>query len=276
MFGTRLFSRSSRFAFSEKWGLSVDIAIWLLRHARDFDVVHLQYVWCTTSFVGCLAGKLAGVPVVVTPHESLTRYDIEVASRSRILRVSKGLIKSLYLRLVDCIVFMSRLEERGTALGETRSVLIHHAVAETISTPERPVPEDDHRPLRIAYLGRVAPKKNLHLLVAAVAHDQGRGWRLSIAGPGSLLDTRERHEPATTGDRIIRLGFLEDRGDLFRDSDVLVMPSDYEGFGMVAAEAMSYGLPVIVTRQSGVAEIVEEFGAGIVIEKPELRPLVQR
>ena len=69
-------------------------------------------------------------------------------------------------------------------------------------------------------------------------------------------------------DRVRWLGFVESVSDLFDRSDVLVMPSEYEGFGMVAAEAMAAGLPVIVPRLSGVAELVADFEAGLLIERP--------
>ena len=67
--------------------------------------------------------------------------------------------------------------------------------------------------------------------------------------------------------RVRLLGFVapRDRAAFFAAVDVLVMPSTYECFGMVAAEALSAGLPVIVTPQTGIAEIVRAHEAGVIV-----------
>jgi glycosyltransferase involved in cell wall biosynthesis len=57
----------------------------------------------------------------------------------------------------------------------------------------------------------------------------------------------------------------DDRAAFFAGLDVLVMPSTYECFGMVAAEALSAGVPVVVTERTGIAELVRDHAAGIVV-----------
>ena len=265
----RLFRRTRLLAKAEAWGFSLSMALWMLRNLRRYDVVHLQYVWCMTSVWGAILARIFGTPVVVTPHESLTDYDIDVASRSRIKRRVKLALRQIYLRTVDRLIFMSQLEERDTRSEDLPFSLIPHAVQEN---PARTGPREsrlDEESLKIGFLGRNIPKKGIDLIIKAVARNPDRSWELSIAGPAGTTEFRRETDELIAGlevgDRVKWSGFLPRRQDLFARCDVLVMPSAYEGFGMVSAEAMCHAVPVIVPRLSGVAEIVSEFDAGIVM-----------
>jgi glycosyltransferase involved in cell wall biosynthesis len=270
-----VFRRRSASASEETWGVSLRAVLWMFRHVRGYDVLHLQYVWCITSLAGCVIGKASGVPVVVTPHESLTEYDIDVASRSGTKRRLKKVLRHFYLRTVDCIVFMSRLEERDTDPGDRRTVLISHAVAEHSRPRDRS--SEDGQALRVGFLGRNIPKKGIDRLIEAISLDPHGEWELFVAGPPGTDEFRSEQDALSrrlgVEGRVRWLGFVEDRARLFDRCDVLAMPSAYEAFGMVAAEAMSHGVPVIVPERSGVGEIVAEFEAGIVLEKGDPREL---
>lgn len=265
----KLFPRTRLLSKGEAWGFSPRMAVWMFRNLRKFDIVHLQYVWCMSSVWGSILGKLFGIPVVVTPHESLTDYDIDVASRSRIKRRIKLGLRRLYLHTIDRLIFMSDLERRDTRSGSVAFTLISHAVQEEAVVVRSPEVSRDDQPLRIGFLGRNIPKKGIDLIIAAMGRNRSRGWTLSIAGPPGtdefVAEIRDQAEQLGITAEIAWLGFLEDSGDLFDNCDVLAMPSAYEGFGMVAGEAMCRGVPVIVPRRSGVAEIVAEFNAGIVM-----------
>lgn len=263
----RLFPRAGLTARDEAWGFSPRLILWMIRNLRKYDVVHLQYVWCVTSIVGVVAGRLAGVPVVLTPHESLTDFDVEVASRHPLLRLFKRILRPLFFRATDQLVFMSRLEERDTPSGAVPSRIVTHAVL------EEPVPANESHPrskhLRVAFLGRNVPKKGIHLIFEAIAARPDRERTITVAGPPGPDEYRvelgELAQRLGIEDRIEWAGYVDDRGSYLREADVLAMPSEYEGFGMVAAEAMCAGTPVVVPALSGVAEIVSEFDAGIVM-----------
>ena len=259
------------------WGLSPRMLVWMIRGLRSSDVVHLQSVWCMTTVWGCLLAPWFRVPVVLTAHESLTGYDIEVASGSRVKAALKRMLRTLLLRRVDVLVQMSELERRDTDPAGVRTIVIPHAVAEEPSQPGTARPPVEPGLLRIAFLGRNVPKKGLERLIRALADARGTGWRLSIAGPvgDARTEARQKRLARELGvdDRVEWLGFVPSAKSLFEASDVLAMPSEYEGFGMAAAEAMAAGMPVIVPARSGVAELVGEFEAGLLIERPTVESL---
>ena len=111
----------------KRWGISGRFAVWILRHARLYDVVHVHYVWSLGTVTGILAGALWRRPVVMTPHESLTTYGIE-HSRSVRRRVQKLLLRHLLLAGVDRVIMASALEQRDSGVDGRQGRVIAHPV----------------------------------------------------------------------------------------------------------------------------------------------------
>lgn len=115
-------------------------------------------------------------------------------------------------------------------------------------------------------VGRLAEEKNHAGLLRAFVRlgEQCPDVELWIAGDGPLRQALERLR-STLGldDRVVFLGAREDVPDLMRAADVFVLPSRFEGFGLVVAEAMASGTPVVATDAGGVAEVLN--GAGILV-----------
>lgn len=129
----------------------------------------------------------------------------------------------------------------------------------------------------VLYLGRLAVKKNIPLLIEAFAEARGPEDVLLIIGPDDGDGTRSAIARAIArtrlGDAVRVLGPLygRERVSALVDADVMVLPSVHENFGNVVVEALASGTPVIVTNRCGVAPLVEGR-AGIVIE-PEKEAL---
>lgn len=261
-----LFPASSHKA--ERWGVSPALAGWVLRNAAAYDVIHVHGAWGLSSFAGVLAGGRAEVPSVMSPHESMTTYDVRrPGNRVRVL--AKSSLKAFYLRRLALLVFASQLEARDTLQGASPSkeVVVHHPLRAAFQAGSA-VPGRSPGPLVVGYLGRLHPKKNLEVLIRAVkvASDDAR---LLIAGEGvkSYVDTLVRvTEDVGMTDRTEWHGFLEgDRRWPFIDAlDVFAMPSHFECFGMAGAEAMARGIPTIVSQSTGLAEIIQRHASGII------------
>lgn len=123
-------------------------------------------------------------------------------------------------------------------------------------------------PLQILAVGAVLPRKGYHLLIEALAPLKELDWRLTIAG---ALD---RHaEAVTTVQDAIHANGLEDRITLagkvvpatldryYESADLFVSASLFEGYGMVLAEAMARGLPMVIAAGGAAAETAGEAAA---------------
>lgn len=130
----------------------------------------------------------------------------------------------------------------------------------------------DPGPLRIAFAGNIIPRKGLHTLIAALKEMPAGSWALAVAGdegfnPAYAAVIREAAENGRREGSINFLGRVDDEelAGLLRDSHVLVVPSSYEGFGIIYAEAMGFGLPAVGSSSGAAAEIIEHGRNGFLI-----------
>jgi glycosyltransferase involved in cell wall biosynthesis len=124
---------------------------------------------------------------------------------------------------------------------------------------------------RILYAGRLAPVKRVDLLIAAfqtLAHERP-GWDLVIAGDGSERTRLEALVVPSLNERVRFIGFLnrpESMAAIYGASDVLVLPSDYEPWGVVVTEAATR-LALVCSSQVGAApDLIEDHRNGVIFE----------
>lgn len=118
-------------------------------------------------------------------------------------------------------------------------------------------------------VGELSPSKGyLRLLEALEKLSLDKAWHLLIAGgenpddPGFRDHLDRLCHVKRWDDRVTFLGFREDITDLMLAADLLIHAPDFEGFGRVFIEAMSTGLPVVITPVGGLAELHQETGYG--------------
>lgn len=252
-------------ALAYRWGISPAQAIWTVRNIGNFDLVHVHGLWGVGPLSGLAAGRAAGKPLVVTAHESLTAFDID-DSRSVARRRQKLLLKSLYLRYATLFVLTSDLEARDSLPPSAPQRTVRYPIADGAGILPAFRPRGKERNLRVGFLARIHPKKNLGLLIDAMA-DLPDHVRLVIAGdgPSDLISALQRRaEDHGVSGRLEWLGFVEpgDRPHFLETLDLLAMPSTFESFGLSAAEAMLHGLPVLVSQRTGIAELISRHGGG--------------
>jgi glycosyltransferase involved in cell wall biosynthesis len=248
------------------WGISPALNRWVRLHASEFDVIHAHSVWVLSSLSALGSAKRAGKPFVLMPHEGLTRFDMDRAGNKALIRL-KALLRRRYVARADRIVLSSELERLDSLLGDNPcAVVIPHPVFD--ETGPDTVPPARAGRITIGFLGRFHKKKNLHLLIDALA--LAPNVRLRIGGDGdpefrrSLEARVARHG---LENRVDWAGFIatDRKPAFFASVDLIVMPSQFECFGLVGAEAMSLGVPVLVSPTVGIAEAVSAGKCGLVI-----------
>ena len=138
--------------------------------------------------------------------------------------------------------------------------------------PIRRSARDGHRqrPLQLLAVGSIVPRKAYDILVRALGPLADRDWRLTIAGPTDRsAEALAALQRGHARDRLAAIASLslgavstsERLAELYASADVFVMPSLYEGYGMVLAEAMARGLPIVCTTGGAAAETAPDAAA---------------
>lgn len=245
----------------------IQAARFLLRSVREFDIVHVDGCWDPLCILAISIAKATGRATVVTPHETLTHEELR-RTRSTSRLAIKRLLRLYYRVMIDCIVFSSALELRDS-LGHSNAVVIPHPVFNDLQGA-RPVEVRNGfamaGQMQLGYLGRFHVKKKLEIIVTAAVRTADVG--LVVAGSGPREYEEAIRALSGSDDRVKWPGFVQKskREEFFRSIDVLVLASEYECFGMAAAEALIRGIPVIVSERVGIADDVREMRAGFVVE----------
>ena len=141
-------------------------------------------------------------------------------------------------------------------------------------------PSDDGI-VRLLAIGSIIPRKGYDILIAALATLVDLPWRLVIAGdrsrdPATAVQLDADIQRCGLGDRIAVLGAVSDEriGALYAATDLFVLPSRFEGYGMVYAEAIMRGLPVVATTAGAIPETVPAE-AGILVAPDDVPALAR-
>jgi glycosyltransferase involved in cell wall biosynthesis len=251
---------------------------------HEFDIVHLHSVFLWPTWAAARIAAAAGLPYIMTPHGMLGREVIRRKSRW-IKRAWIQLIERRSLAgaaAVHVTAEVEAVELRALALPFRRLALIPIGV----ECPETHAPlmagPFASLPARYAlFLSRINWKKGLDRLLQAWVHVPEVS--LVIAGndeEGYQPKLEAQARKLGISDRVLFVGPAsnEDKWALYERADLFLLPSYSENFGIVVAEAMAMGCPVIVTPDVGAGELVMEADAGVIIsnEPAHLADAVRR
>ena len=254
-----------RYTFSGKYGANLmeevaRYAVVAAQVARDlegqFDVIH-AHDWLT-YYAGIAAKRVSGKPLVV--HMHATEYDRSGEN----VNTQVYAIERAGMHAADRVIAVSNLTRNIVinryGVPADKVVTVHNAVrfaAGQCKMPERGV--DDKI---VTFLGRITYQKGPDYFVEAAAKVLKKvpNVRFVMAGSGDMMNhVIRRVARLGIADRFHFTGFLrgEDVHKMFQLSDVYVMPSVSEPFGISPLEAMRSNVPVIISKQSGVAEVLD-------------------
>ena len=128
-----------------------------------------------------------------------------------------------------------------------------------------------NKSFNIFFMGRLEKIKGVDVLISSFVqlYEKYPDCRLIIAGNGSCRDDLQRRVAnLDIADVVSFVGFIEQERKIeyFKMSSVFVLPSNYETFGMVVLEAMSYRVPVVASRIGGLQEVVKDGETGLLFE----------
>jgi glycogen synthase len=248
LYGPNIFREA--YLFAEK--------VKLIAQQEDYDVIHAHDQW---TFPAALAAKRAtGKPLVI--HIHITEFDKSggMSIDNRVMDIERQAMQESDLIIVVSHFIKRRLMEHY-GVPEWKIRVVHNAAEPTdpsITHDASKIKESDKI---VLFIGRVTLQKGPDYFVEAANKvlEKDPNVKFIMAGSGDMLNRMiERTAELGISSKFIFPGFVnrEEVAKLNKIADVFVMPSVSEPFGIVPLEAMAQETPAIISRQSGVSEVL--------------------
>ena len=270
---------------SLKYSSNSRLVPWLRANAKNYDVVVVNGIWQYHSFaVWRVLHNGGSVPYVVFTHGMLDPW---FKKKYPLKHLKKMLYWPLgeYRVLRDAAAVLFTCEEervlarQSFALYDCTERVVNYGTAGPSGDPQRELEAffAEHPALRgkrlATFLGRLHEKKGCDLLIEAFAKvlSADPDWHLVICGPdqvgwqSTLVDLADRLRLSS---RITWAGMVhgERKWGALRASEIFVLPSHQENFGISVAEALACGTPALISNKVNIWREVEKSGAGMVGE----------
>jgi glycosyltransferase involved in cell wall biosynthesis len=258
--------------FCRRWwahSVSPGMILRLWPMIRWADVVHLTAVYSPPTIPTLLICRLLGKPVAWSPRGALQRWE---GSTKPLAKRAWEWICNVLISRKSCVMHVTSEQEAADSearIPNSASVLIPNGVDIPEVLPARSWRPDGK--LRLLFFGRLHPKKGIENLLYALKAMGDETVSLAICGIGDEAYSRSLRElvhQLGLGER--RVSFQghvdgEEKMKAFMQADVCVVPSFTENFGMVVAEALAHGVPVIASKGTPWAQ-VEARDCGLWVE----------
>ena len=256
--------------------------IFFLRKKR-YHIVHTHN--SKAGFVGRLAAKITGIPVVIHTVHGFAFHDQESVWRQLLFRN----LEKFASHMCDKMIFISQ-PLVDWALRE-KIVLRRDKIAKIYSGIDldrfRPVTEEEKNRVRekwnirhddavIGIVSKLWEGKGHEILIRAFKEVKKdiKVARLIIVGEGPLYSMlNDLVDRLGLSDSVLFTGFQMDVAEIISSFDVVVLPSYFEGMGRVLLEAMAMGKPVVASRVGGIPDLVKDSVNGFLITPGDVKEL---
>jgi len=266
--GTHSFEHITHMAFAQapfprKLGVSLPMWNWLGKaKSHGISLIHSHGLWMMPNIYPARAAARAGIPHVIAPRGTLDPAALVYSAYAK--RLVRWLGQDASLKGATAFHATSSIEA-----GHIRAQGLHQPIV--LSPNGIDIPPAVHK-IRggrrtLLYLGRLHEKKGLDMLLQAwmTLEPVFPDWDLRIVGKGcEIFELELKRDIARRGlTRVILDGpvYADDKLDAFQQAELFVLPTRGENFGMVVAEALAAGTPVLTTTAAPWSEL-EQNNAG--------------
>jgi glycosyltransferase involved in cell wall biosynthesis len=245
--------------------VSRGLARWVRAKVKDYDVVHIHALFSFSSTVGARAAARSKVPYILRPLGTLAPYGM--SQHAMLKRISWNVFERRMITNAAAVHFTSGAErDEAKRLAAFKSEVVPLGIdVAAYDNSER----SEGKALRVLFLSRIHPKKQLEMLLRAIAVVPD--IVLDVAGSGETAYVQSLKQlTAQLGitHRVRWLGHLEgeQKSNALREAHAFVLASMNENFGIAVVEALASGLPVIVSRGVAIHQEIEAAGAGLIAD----------
>ena len=228
------------------------------------DLIHSHGLWSLENHYALRAGVRAGLPVIVSLRGMATQWAM---SQKKLKKKAAWLLyQKKDLELAAAFHATAENEAEGIRrLGFTQPVILLPNGVELPCWDSVPQKEMNRHRI-VLFMSRIHPKKGLSRLVDALSMIDTTGWKCRIVGPdedGHLAEVKRQIAARNLNSKIEFYEMVkgEDKWRMFREADLFVLPTNSENFGVVVAESLAAGTPVVTTKGAP-WKALEEYRCG--------------
>jgi glycosyltransferase involved in cell wall biosynthesis len=214
--------------------------------AKDIDLIHLQHIWNPYIQVMAFWAFQKKIPYIITPRGMLEPWIMA---------------NNPWKKKVALFLYQKKAIQRAAHIHATAQMEADHIKELGFSNPISIIPngidlsavkkgKEQYGSKKMVFLSRIHPKKGIELLLKAWRKTDTKDWMLEIAGNGeaAYIETLTQSVEDLENVRFVGTKYEESKWDFLRSADVMVLPTYSENFGIVVAEALAVGVPVITTK----------------------------
>ncbi|KXX72552.1 glycosyltransferase [Flammeovirga sp. SJP92] len=213
---------------------------------NKFDLIHLQHIWHPYTAIVTFFSKLYNIPYLITPRGMLEPW---IMNKNPIKKkIALFLYQKNDLKRANCIHATCELEKNNI-----QKVISHDSikiVPNGLDLSKVPSEKQSYNNKKVVFLSRIHQKKGIELLIEAWKKID-TDWKLEIAGDGEanyIKSITEKINNSNSNIEYVGAVYGTEKWDFIKSSDIFILPTYSENFGIVVAEALSVGVPVITTK----------------------------
>jgi len=278
-----------------EFAFSAAFTRWLWRSIVHYDLLHIHAIFSYPSTVAMAIARHHNIPYLARPLGQLCHWALEQGKTKKQLYLN--LIERENLNQAKVLHFTASLEQEEVQTLNLHSPSVVIPLGLNLPKINTTIHSDHHPSHTLLFLSRLHLKKGIENLLQAWEQLKPLHWQLIIAGSGKedyVKIIRSKIEDLGLGETVKLLGAIEGEAkwNLYRSSDLFVLPTFSENFGIVVAEALAAGLPVITTKAApwsdlvthqcgwwidgGVAPLVETLKQAMALSPKERQAMGQR
>jgi glycosyltransferase involved in cell wall biosynthesis len=249
----------------------------LLNRKKHFEVVHSHFC-IPAGLSGMIISALTGMPHITTIIEADIfdpRTQCIEPYRNPLIVTAIRKVISAAAGVISISSYVSRAAERFYGIAREITVIYHGLPGAEAPTARQP---GNGNGCSIVAIGRLVPRKGYDVLLSAMALIKDKGARLTIIGDGP---ERGRLEAMSRDLGIAQLVMFAgpvtaaEKERILAGSDVFALATLHEGQGIVFAEAMRYGLPIVTTNEGGQTDFLQNGVNALLVPPGNVRAMAE-